>query len=81
MSSQKAWDSGRVADYAFEDPEDFESLRKHGQIDIDPHILCTPAIADLDRDNQMELVVAVSYFFDRQVLFIIWMGFFCSLIL
>ena len=33
---------------------------------IDPHILCTPSIADIDGDGHDELVVAVSYFFDRE---------------
>jgi hypothetical protein len=33
---------------------------------VDAHILCTPAIADIDGDGSDELVVAVSYFFDRQ---------------
>jgi hypothetical protein len=33
---------------------------------IDPHILCTPAIADLDGDGHDELVVSVSYFFDKE---------------
>lgn len=33
---------------------------------IDAHILATPAIADVDGDGSEELVVAVSYFFDRQ---------------
>lgn len=33
---------------------------------IDAHILATPAIADLDGDGAEELVVAVSYFYDRQ---------------
>lgn len=32
---------------------------------LDPHILANPAIADIDGDGQEELVVAVSYFFDR----------------
>ena len=26
---------------------------------------CTPAIADIDRDGHQELVVAVTYYFDR----------------
>ncbi len=33
---------------------------------VDAHILATPAIADLDGDGAEELVVAVSYFYDRQ---------------
>ncbi|GAB4833949.1 Protein DEFTIVE IN EXINE FORMATION 1 [Ancistrocladus abbreviatus] len=35
-------------------------------IDIDSHILCTPVIADIDNDGVSEMVVAVSYFFDRE---------------
>ena len=33
---------------------------------IDPHILSTPAIADIDNDGHDELVVGVSYFYDRE---------------
>ena len=33
---------------------------------IDPHILCTPNIADIDGDGHEEIVVTVSYFFDRE---------------
>ncbi|KAL8463463.1 hypothetical protein ACS0TY_034203 [Phlomoides rotata] len=33
---------------------------------IDAHVLCTPIIADIDNDGISEMVVAVSYFFDRQ---------------
>lgn len=33
---------------------------------VDPHILCNPAIGDIDGDGHDELVVAVSYFFDRE---------------
>jgi hypothetical protein len=33
---------------------------------IDAHILCTPSIADIDGDGHDELVVAASYFFDRE---------------
>ena len=32
---------------------------------LDPHILASPAIADIDGDGQAELVLAVSYFFDK----------------
>lgn len=32
---------------------------------LDAHVLCTPAIADIDRDGHQELVVAVTYYFDR----------------
>ncbi len=34
---------------------------------VDPHIMTTPAIADIDGDGHDELVVAVSYFYDRWV--------------
>jgi len=33
---------------------------------VDPHILCNPAIGDIDGDGHDELVVAASYFFDRE---------------
>ncbi|KAF5841733.1 hypothetical protein DUNSADRAFT_11513 [Dunaliella salina] len=33
---------------------------------VDPHVLCTPNIADIDGDGHEEIVVAVSYFFDRE---------------
>lgn len=33
---------------------------------VDPHILCTPNIADIDGDGHEEIVVVVSYFFDRE---------------
>ena len=36
------------------------------QVFIDAHILCTPSIADIDGDGHDELVVAASYFFDRE---------------
>ena len=32
---------------------------------LDPHILCTPTLADIDGDGHEDLVVAATYFFDR----------------
>ena len=33
---------------------------------VDAHLLCTPAVADLDGDGRDEIVLAVSYFFDKE---------------
>ncbi|GER36585.1 defective in exine formation [Striga asiatica] len=35
-------------------------------VHIDAHVLCTPVIADIDKDGVFEMIVAVSYFFDRE---------------
>ncbi|GFP86256.1 hypothetical protein PHJA_000769400 [Phtheirospermum japonicum] len=35
-------------------------------VHIDAHVLCTPVIADIDNDGVAEMIVAVSYFFDRE---------------
>ncbi|XP_008798965.1 protein DEFECTIVE IN EXINE FORMATION 1-like isoform X1 [Phoenix dactylifera] len=35
-------------------------------VNIDSHILSTPVIADIDNDGIQEMIVAVSYFFDRE---------------
>uniref|UniRef100_J3LUC1 DEX1 C-terminal domain-containing protein n=2 Tax=Oryza brachyantha TaxID=4533 RepID=J3LUC1_ORYBR len=35
-------------------------------VSIDAHILSTPVIADIDRDGIQEMVIAVSYYFDRE---------------
>jgi hypothetical protein len=40
--------------------------REEGFVFVDPHILCNPAIGDIDADGHDELVVAVSYFFDQE---------------
>lgn len=40
--------------------------KEEDYINIDAHILCTPVIADIDRDGVDEMVVAASYFFDRE---------------
>lgn len=49
--------------------EEYENVN-HNQpepdfVYIDSHLLCNPVIGDLDGDGHDELVVAVSYFFDR----------------
>ena len=41
------------------------ALQNSDHVWVDPHILCTPAIADIDSDGVEEMVVAVSYYFDR----------------
>ncbi len=33
---------------------------------VDAHILATPNIADIDGDGHEELVIAVSYFYDKE---------------
>lgn len=35
-------------------------------VHVDSHILCTPVIADIDRDGVSEMIIAVSYFFDHE---------------
>lgn len=35
-------------------------------VNVDSHILSTPVIADIDNDGVMEMIVAVSYFFDQE---------------
>ncbi len=49
--------------------EEFYQIGRHQQDEfvlIDAHILTTPTIGDIDDDGHEELVVAVSYFFDRE---------------
>ena len=36
-----------------------------GRVLVDPHVLCTPLVADVDGDGLDEIVIAVSYFFDK----------------
>lgn len=59
--------------------------KEEGYVFVDPHILCNPAIGDIDGDGHDELVVAVSYFYDREyyddvVRFssVVWRGCFCK---
>jgi hypothetical protein len=52
------------------EPEDSDAFWKdpeEGMIRIDAHVLCSPTVADLDGDGVPELIVAVSYFFDKDV--------------
>jgi len=40
--------------------------REEGYVFVDPHVLCTPIIADLDKDGSDEVIFAVSYYFDKE---------------
>ncbi|KAK3148888.1 hypothetical protein QOZ80_3AG0210060 [Eleusine coracana subsp. coracana] len=40
--------------------------KEEDYVSIDAHILSTPVIADIDKDGVQEMVIAVSYFFDRE---------------
>ena len=40
---------------------------KEGMLLVDAHVLCSPTLADVDGDGSPELLVAVSYFFDKEV--------------
>ncbi|KAG6527674.1 hypothetical protein ZIOFF_009800 [Zingiber officinale] len=52
------WEDENWTEESHETTEDYVS--------IDSHILCTPVIADIDNDGTKEMVVVVSYFFDRE---------------
>ena len=40
--------------------------REANYVYVDPHVLCTPIIADLDKDGADEIVFGVSYYFDKE---------------
>lgn len=53
----------------FWDDQDFKEARhdhEQGYVSVDAHVLCTPVIADIDNDGRLELVVGVSWFYDRE---------------
>ena len=33
---------------------------------VDPHVLSSPSLADVNGDGDMELIMAVSYYFDKE---------------
>ncbi|XP_026659237.2 protein DEFECTIVE IN EXINE FORMATION 1-like isoform X2 [Phoenix dactylifera] len=45
---------------------ELEHEKMEDYVNIDSHILSTPVIADIDNDGTQEMIVAVSYFFDRE---------------
>lgn len=55
---ESAWADEDFAEAQHPKPEDF--------VNIDSHILCTPVIADIDKDGVDEMIVAASYFFDHE---------------
>jgi len=55
---EAAWGDEDFAEAQHPKPEDF--------VNIDSHILCTPVIADIDKDGVNEMIVAASYFFDHE---------------
>ncbi|KAH7423955.1 hypothetical protein KP509_12G082900 [Ceratopteris richardii] len=40
--------------------------KEEDYVNIDAHILSTPVIADIDQDGVDEIIIAVTYFFDRE---------------
>lgn len=57
-----------LQDHAWNNEMYFASPHKGDRkfVSIDSHILCTPVIGDIDGDGREELVVAATYFFDRE---------------
>jgi len=49
-----------------EDWKEQEHEKEENFVSVDAHILSTPVIADIDKDGVQEMVIAVSYFFDRE---------------
>ena len=45
---------------------DNEKVRNTPFVNVDAHLLCTPSVADVDGDGFDEIVLAVSFFFDKE---------------
>ncbi|GER55827.1 defective in exine formation [Striga asiatica] len=58
VDDESMWGDEEWTEEQHEKLEDF--------VHIDAHVLCTPVIADIDKDGVFEMIVAVSYFFDRE---------------
>ena len=58
------WDDDEY--YHYYDHGGDHEQRADGAIDVDAHILSSPAIGDIDGDGTDELVIAVSYFFSEE---------------
>lgn len=71
-TSGQEWDHHHSDDYGWDDQhfDHWSDYSIHepvkGFIDIDAHVLGTPAIADLDGDGTEELVLGMSFFFERE---------------
>ena len=48
------------------DEQPGQSATSEKQVLVDPHLLCSGTVADLDGDGQRQLVLAVSWFYDRE---------------
>lgn len=35
------------------------------QLLVDAHVLSTPVLVDIDNDNHMDIIIPVTYYFDR----------------
>jgi outer membrane protein assembly factor BamB len=55
-------DFGHMEDDA---PDSGNRPREEGFVFVDPHVMATPALADVNGDGIPELIISVSYFFDE----------------
>lgn len=69
LADEYSYDYDDYVDENMWGAEDWVESQRDNEEDyvaVDSHILCTPVIADIDNDGVSEMVVAVSYFFDRE---------------